>query len=735
MKKLLFIALLLPALVAAGAVGDITGASIETNGWMLNIWVSGIPTNGTVNCGWLNTSNTITGSEKVLLTVVSPGFDDAGTSNGIIRRLYGGRVLRFPYGVGGQTAGNYVQDVTTNSADGTTLIRLSLTEYVFVNDTVVLSVASGFYSNNAASFTATNGSTETSYLSPVANWGPPTNQVAHSSTMRLAVIGGHWSGRNSRPLRAVMFIVRDTSGNAVTNIETRMATPLTYVSDINISSLTDGNLLRCDFIAYPWVGTNILTTLDNANANLPEYAPLTNACNRAGAYGGACVVVDIATGNDTTGRAYLRGGTVGPPVLTLDKAMTLIKATNNSFYGHNDCGGGTIYLTNGSYGLTVNTAMGTTPIPLEITVYPGVDRASVTITNAGKEPVGGPIVWRNLTLSSTAALNYWGSTFVWFDNCLITNTSSGTFQYGSHPWGFVNCTIAASETWAFQPRAGQNAPCCFIWGSVINGTVSYQPAYLFVGNTLPGPVNQPFINQNYTTVPATPYARGPIWWGNKMLKVRVGSNGIWFADTNMATGLLLIGNVIEKTNTADARIGFLWADDNYCPVSNVVLANNTFLGDRLNYCYNDSGASAWYKTHFYAFNNYLEGKANKSDTFGTANGNRVGNWASLWCVGHRGNIVNALKAWGGEEMWPGLYARSVQYGGTNYARFVARLATDGTNALGGGGDYRLRSDSPMLQLAPDTSWSLYDLEANARGNLDPPGAYSSASPRKGGFLF
>lgn len=748
MKRLLLFLCLCASTFAAD--GDIYGASVETNGWTLDLWIVGNSstyTNGAFSFGF-GANNTLTANQKLVLTTTSCGFNDDGTTNQTIRTIYDTRQLRYPYPN---------QAYNDTSIDGSNIkLRIGLNEYIYAWDvSLTANILSGHYATNAltsasaSSLSVTNTSINDS-PKPVANWAPGFfGGRVFGSTADLRVIGGHWSARLGRPLRAVEFVVQGiTSGVLATNWQTvpkidwtygDQVPVIEYIGSVDLSGMTDGEKLRCNFTAFPWIGTNTLSTTDGVNSNPPEYATITNVCNRAGAYGGAEIVLDPVNGSDSTGVAYARGGTVAPACLTLDRAMKQIAATNNLLYGHNDCGGGSIIITNGQVGLAVNTSINDTPILCEITRHPNSPRSSVVITNAGKEPTV-RLVYRDLTLSSAASLNYWSGTSAWFDNCTITNTTSSTFEYGAHPWMFTRCDISDLDTWSIQPRAAQNAPTWWVRGCLLRGTVSYQPAYMFVGNYLPGVANAPGLNQFYSTVPVTPCAMQPIWCFNKFMKVKAGSQGVLYTgnSTNLPYyGCLIAQNLIEKTNSADARLIFVFADSDEAnqPTSNVMLWNNTFVGDRGNYAYNEEGTTAAWRLHFQLFGNYFSGLANKTDTFGTGNGNRIGNWSSVWGVLSRGHINSAIKAWGGDAAFAGIPGWDVQNAAFNWMDFVSAQYTDGTNPGNGGGNYRVLSNSPGLGLSANSYVLPFDIEGQYRGGFDAPGAYASASPRKGGGFF
>ena len=149
----------------------------------------------------------------------------------------------------------------------------------------------------------------------------------------------------------------------------------------------------------------------------------------------------------------------------------------------------------------------------------------------------------------------------------------------------------------------------------------------------------------------------------------------------------------------------------------------------------------------------------KSDTFGTANAARVGNWACEYGVGNYGQAdlevgFNATTAVGsGADFKPeftGLHsyftiantnaqAYNQPYGPTSngssafnsltLAKFVSRASWNG-NAIGAGnGNYRINSNSAAANLIPAGGCVLpYDLDGQARNcsGYGSAGAYEQA---------
>lgn len=276
MRFLLALLLLLP-LRLFSAVGDITGAEVETNGWVIKLYISGLNTNGGFYNGF-GTNNSLTTSNGLTLTLDSMGFDDAG--NGIIRQrtVYGTKLLRKPY------PSQLTNDIET---DGTGCIpRIALSEYVYSLDSnLTLSVRAGAYAttnlttncNAASGLSVTNGSVQP-YPSVIGNWSWRGFRVIDEEYMTLRAVAFHKFAQEGRPVRSVMFWVTDSGGDSFTNWTTQMvidrsmpdANPVQeYISRFATNTLASG-LAVCNVRFYPWIGN---TALDSSSTGYVEPTP------------------------------------------------------------------------------------------------------------------------------------------------------------------------------------------------------------------------------------------------------------------------------------------------------------------------------------------------------------------------------------------------------------------------------------------------------------------------------
>src|SRR5205814_8868153 len=131
-------------------------------------------------------------------------------------------------------------------------------------------------------------------------------------------------------------------------------------------------------------------------------------------------------------------------------------------------------------------------------------------------------------------------------------------------------------------------------------------------------------------------------------------------------------------------------------------------------------------TNYSSVGNLFFNQNIKTDTFATANGARVGNWAQVYSVGYRGSDIQAN--FGGTFFPPeydGLYTlnQSVTLGFVSDKSFATGDHT-------GNGDYHLTSSSAFRNVIPAGAAVLpFDIEGQSRRNAGggAMGAYEFAT--------
>ena len=743
------ILLLLSALTLNAATGNIKWATVETNGWVLQVCFDTLGTNGTFNFGW-GTNNT--GTSKVTLSLTSLGYDDLGQSTTSVRTVYGTKQLRFPW------PANAFPDIQIVGAD--VVVRTGLSDYVFASDSnLTVNIQANWYSNNAAAtgLSATNNSI-LPHPRCIVNWSWPGWQRITSNTMTLRAVGFHKSAQQGRPLRVLRFTAADRHSHTNTAWVTRMSIDTNlldasiiceYVTNMDISTFSNGDPIRCDFTAYPWVGdTNaVLDTFDNVNHQpTPLWASITNFCDRTLAYYGpngawALVATD---GNDSTGRAQtnvLNIGSPPPAFLTINGALVSIKATNNAFFGHNDVGGGTVYLNSGAYNWTGGSGSfnSATPCWVTVTRWPTNTVQDVAIADtSGNKFIGWNDHLQGITLAAvTASGCFSGSTNLWLDRCVI-QSASGTPFYNNRQWYLTQCTIS-NLFQGIRPPSTINSACALLRGSELQTLGDSILVYTVLGNkrtvtNTVGTGNKNLFVSEYLAQ-RTPRCDGSILAFNQVLGWYSVSEALfYFQNTNQVFGTAIVQNMFENmsatlTTSLVRMAGDASTSDNIC---NILHWNNSETGQRHNGPYDTEGSTGTkYRTLWSAKNNIMDSCNVKCDVFGgQQNSNHIGNWSYIWGTAQSGSFLGPVAGISitftheNSGGMPGLNTYQVTNSnlGYNTQQYAAPASYNGTNSGTGFGNYRMAQASWIRrwgceQLLP------YDLAGNPRTTNDPPGIY------------
>lgn len=749
MKRILLLLsiLLLICRPSSAATGDIVSANIETNGWVMEVLISGYNTNGIFNFGF-NTNNWFSSKTNVVLSVTSAGFDDTGASNTVGRTLYGTKQLRLAY------PNNAFSDIQTNA--GNAVIRVALSDFVFFTDSnLTVNISANWFSNNAAAvnLTVANNSTLT-HPKCIANWSWPGWQHVTNSPMTVRAVGFHRSGQQGRPLRYMQFVARDQHSHAATNVVYKMSIDNTlgdpacvseYIANMNVSGFTQGDLIRCDFRAVPWVGdsTSVLDTMDNVwSEPTGMWRSITNLCDLTGAYGVTRALV-LTTGSDTLGRAanltYWATNQNPPAFLTINAALHAIKGTNNAFYSHNDVGAGEVYVGPGSFTWTGNSrdTSGTPSTWCIITTNGG---GTATLTgNSGNQSVANRTLVRGFSVTSSGVSLFSGDAALWLDKCSL-NTSDTATIYQITAYYLTYCKVIAAGGSGLTGFSGVNASPVLLRGNDLSHSTTAM-CYTVLANTR-STTNSiggtSLLRDNYSGILA-PQGTNIIIAYNTLYGIQGPGTGALLGISIDSTGYAIIQNLIEEVGTTSTPT-LAMAGDNSAGtnVSNVIQWNNTLVGNRQNGPYNEQGTLYRLRTLWSKKNNCWDDDNIKADTFGTQNAARIGNWSCLYSVGSTGNWLGNVNNVGTSAFtheedggFPGTWtAETPTQWPAQYQKFVSHKAWTGSVDQTGFGNYRLQSSSPLIPW--NCEWVLpFDIEGTPRGLWDPPGAYASASPLKG----
>lgn len=749
---------LLFSVSAFGAAGDYYGAQIDTQGWELWLQFNTMNTNGTFAFGF-GTNNSLTGSQAVTLNVISQGYDDSGSAITVSRKVYGTKQIRLAY------PNQAFPDVSSNSPANITTVKVALSDYIFSGDSnITVNVAAGFYSTNSVNSAAvtampvTNNST-TDYPKVVANWTYPQSQKITGTTYNMRAMAFHAFGQQSRPVRMVKFILSDshTHTNTVTVLNPTISTlgepaPIQeYVGSVSTSGLTSGDKLFADFIAYPWVGNSALQASLTGFATLNAQPTMQNhLLDTSGTYLGSYAVV-TTNGNDATGvaetAAQWAGNTSPNAFATIAGAATAIKGTNGAAYGHPDVGGGTIYLKWGSFLWTGGTgSYGTNPFTyVTVAAYPGLGTNEVIIgDSSGDKHIANLVHIQNVTLTNNTLIGFDGHDRLWLDGCVYKTTGDATLYHNYDTW-LTGCTVSnTSANYGVKNFANDNTYHTMLRGNTIYD-VHGGLAWVLIGNKFRLPSNADTHNwlcSGAGSIPSQEYAIAAfndVVWPNTS-----GGASAWYLlslTAHVTNGLAIVGNLVDCTGGTTPWCYVFEHDGSTGNSTNVLIWYNTSINGQIKGFYNDQGTVAVYRDNCQMVGNIADDFNIKSDTFtGTPNANRTGNWNCLYAVGWHDNAFVEITNVGapGDFLLEGIGLNNYQpYATGSPPKSISFATGQPTNTTGFvdrvGKNYRLSSSS-ILQLLPSGSWMSYDLEANARGGFDPPGAYSSASPKKGAFF-
>ena len=750
MTRALAILLISAASMHAGYL-DITGAEVETNGWILKLWAEGMTTNGTFASGF-GTNNSLS-APKLRVDIESPGFDQTGTSNAVRRTVYGTQIIRRAY-PNEQT--NDIQRPSTHA-----VVKIALSDYVYAGDyTVTLTLLAGAYyttntsttnCNAVSALTVTNSSVQP-YPKVIANWTWPGWNRETNSTIRLRACGFHAAARNGQPLACLKFIATDESGDAVSSIQTAMqmdrslpdAVPFgEYIADLSQSSFANGDAIRCDFVAYPWIGTTAAvldTTLDLYQA--PMACSITNLCDRLNSYTDLIAVVDLNTGSDSNGRPT----NVAPASVnsahyfkTIAGAANMLAASNSTSFGHPDSGGTFIYVRSGVTNFPAGTVNSNVVPKAWVTVlaYPG---HSVSLTNtSSSSDINDRVKVQGVHLGFVGSqIPFSGMQRLWLDQCTIGAPGVGPFQ-ATDTW-VTHCTVTQLVQ-GFRASSIGNNEFFRLRGNTLSNFNHTLLVQTVIGNRHPDTNGQDYIirfdlagqgaRHDMQILYNNYFGGSAIGSGTELLHC--------FGSFVLTNGAAIVQNVFERTGNSGSPAANLASSGNLAS-TNLILWHNLFLGERIA-DYGSSGtetATIW-RNLWSQNGNIFDLTGFKKDWNTPSDSDRIGNWPLMWQVNGSGNMwvecrVNSA-AGGFPPDFAGINSHHPPGSGTNiinFPRFINRKAYDGGTATAGGGDYRMHSDSPGFALSCERRLP-FDSAGVPRGRIDPPGAFVAGNRRKGFF--
>lgn len=628
---------------------------------------------------------------------------------------------------------------------GTTLtVKVALSDYIYAKDDTgdgnsgtapTVAIASGFYTaggtpTNAYSGTVTNNSTAP-YQKVIANWLVANKEIVSGSTFTLRVRAGTGDTNQGRSVAAVKFTVTDEHEHTVTQTvaaptvveDQGYALPIiAWVGEIDTSALTQGDTLTSNFIAYPWVGDNLIDTSDGAHTQpTPLYAPLQYLNDKINTYGRGAARVS-PTGNNDTGQvvSLYSYDSNNPPAAFADEfaAINAIKNYHNGLsapaVARNNAGGGVVYHDAGNYTFlngTITTGVGTLATYLKFEPSAGVTRDQVVI-NHKTAGTAATMFWiDNMTITADGSGNvFTGMTYFKVSNSVISPVNGNSFYYNTVASLFGN-TITSINILPVATTA--NLSVSPVIGNTWNLSASkYIRAYTFVGNKVISPA-QPLSLHVMPIGLTPPAADGAIIADNYMAGSQITVHDTT-GDVSGIFGVLFENGVFETIQGASPYFKVAGSTSSADNVYNVILRNLTIVGYLTEWNYNKSGDPMRLRKY-----NKMQGVVHSRVTTmtdittegGAADSRRTGSWPETFGVGHYGNFINTEST--------GNYAP--EFIGINSAfnaaspAFVSDASFKGTKA--GNGDYNPTSASTFLNLIPLGKNGLpYDLEGNPRNN-------------------
>lgn len=742
----------------AQADPDLTGFEIETNGWVCKVWVSELSSNSMFFNGML-TNNVTSHTNGLRLTLVSMGFDGEGNATTVGRTIYGTKLLRLV------TPSNTTNDIQTNAGVGS-VFRVALSDWVYDLDSNITArvwfqafqdTNSGVFCLGGSGFTVTNSSI-IPYPKVIANWTWPGWNRETNSSIRLRAVGFHTSARQGRPLVAMKFIGTDESGDAVTNVQSEMVIDRTlpdifptgeYVGDIAQAAFTQGDRIRCDFIAYPWMGdaNSVMDTTLNTYV-APRPTSITNLCDKTNGWSQWIAVIGSAG-------AAPRVTNVHPSLVnsahyfgSWAAGNDQLAASNWLSHGHATSGGSYLYAQNGIVNFSGAT-VGSNLVPRCWTTLRPFPGHAVSLTNdTGTDDLNDRVKIDGSFEGGTIRLAFPGTTIpfsscqkLWLNQCTIDSPGLGPFQ-ANEMWA-THCNIT-NLVQGLRASSILNNEWFNVRGCNLDGFNHTLLVQMTIGNKHPN-TNGPDYRVVFDLVGQGTGHDFQICYNNFFggMTVGGGSEGL-DAGTRafvVSNGFALVQNVIERTGAAASPAAQI-ASIGSLASTNILIWHNLILGERIA----DMGSSGsetalvW-RDQWSSKNNVFDLTGFKKDYDTPTDADRIGNWTVMNQVNGKGNIfvecrVNVAAGTFAPE-FNGLDGIRPFGQGTNtinYPRFTDRKAYDGGGAVtAGGGNYRLLSDAPGWGLVSD--WLIrFDMEGLHRGRIDSPGAYASGNARKGAFF-
>jgi hypothetical protein len=726
MKKLLLILIL--AVSGWSATGDIVSVSIDTSGWFANIEIEGLDTNGTYNLG----ENIEQSPEyaKINFTISSEGYNTSLVRSKHSRLIQCTKPLRNVY--------PYNEDYADTLIGGNVVCKIALSSAIFERDSfITVNIGSGFYtqgieSNNSASDLSVTNNSNAEYPKVIGNWSYPGQSVV---TDDFTVRGcfAHYSAENGKMIQGVKFTATDQHGHTFTS---SVLNPIfsndsiiEFFDTIDVSGFTVGDQITVNWTAYPIWGDSLYTG-DGVNTwPTPYYCPqyYKYVADRY------CAVVDVNMEDDASGQVILNS-TFNPsaPPTAYKNMFAAINAIGVAM-GTADVAGGIIYLRNGNharYGGTI-TAETSASYWFEIRNFPNETPVINTISGSARWPIASYIKYKGLSITISTGIFADGEKGSWFDGC-TDSRSGGQLIASGVSVNFITNTIM--NTYQRLPYSNNNNPVAIFRGNSINYTGAWFLPYMIIGNRSAGSGKCFSFSDRASAGQTAPYPDNIYIGYNYFSHTSEYAN--FFIDNDKPNhGLAFVQNILERYIGTNPLMRIAADGTTSSPVNNIILWHNTFVGERLNYAYNDYNMNGVtpppFRMYWSIKNNIFHRVSSVADVdphSGTAGAPRDGGWYVRYGVQRSGNVipvqVYSNEFWGFKYKNPNLLWSDTA-GIINYLKFVDDASYIGTND--GMGDYHLTEGSEAIGIAYDFIVP-FDLDGNLRYSGGAAGAYEYGAP-------
>ncbi|WP_439532091.1 hypothetical protein [Polymorphobacter sp.] len=765
----------------------IISAAVESNGWVLQLVVSG-------GAGGFSdyALDPDAATPAVVVRSAHAGFVQAGgvaVPGSMARAIPATTALRLP--VNPASPNTPVID-ETDLGGGQRRVRLALANHVYATDTgVTLDVRAGWRSGEGAAtgIAVTNGSTLAAPV-PIFRWAELQFRVATGS-FRLSLIVASHHPNGFQPVAGVKFTATDGVGMK-TAWTTALGTETSYgdalrcyhvdIDPATATALTAG-LLRCDAEVYPWLGamrstdpagTRSMTDLRIVGRGSGAETPLVVGHDPAGdRYSSQWVYVDAANGTTLASAAMVATSLAGAKavspasrpanVTTAMQALYLqnrtLPAANGGSSFSRSCDGARIVLAPGVsvYGTaTVTSGQNTGEIPLIIQGDPDDSdpRANCILRSGTSAPTtrASRASWKDLTIEIGQATLQTSAVFGWIDNCTVRGkagfeTSTSSLTNTGHTAGTQAFSVVNSRWW----RAGIGMDTSQLRMGLIRNCEFSRLArgFAILTSRFIGLEDDTVSNQSaigHLPVTSDLGGREDVFFAyNDLRGVRTRAIQLSFPSAALAGTIwpsyrrnVILGNVFEMQAPTGTQPFFAVGEGGVTSAHYNIIENNSFFGERVNAWYNDPGACDSSQNGDLICNrqanNAYDRNATKHDNFldGACAGNGfggyrpwlTGGWSAYMGVMHEGN-------WDGGRAASDIGAFRYWFRGLRSVQTTVATApgvVDDRSVFGsnnGGGDYRPSAGSPLLGRMAGSNTDR-DLNGNVRAVGSPAGAFEAA---------